>query len=54
MITEPQKMEEAQAPGLLGTRDPRILDAYIVTGSIRVLDSSSRYSRTLTPKRQAA
>lgn len=31
-MTEP--VEEAQAPGLLGPRDARILDAFMVTGSI--------------------
>src|SRR5947209_9700604 len=33
-MTEPEETEEAQVSGLLGPRDARILDAYIVTGSI--------------------
>jgi hypothetical protein len=33
-MTEPDKIEEAQVPGILGPRDARVLDAYMVTGSI--------------------
>jgi hypothetical protein len=33
-MTEPEETEEAQVPGFLGPRDARILDAYLVTGSI--------------------
>jgi hypothetical protein len=33
-MTEPDGMEEAQVSSLLGPRDARILDAYMVTGSI--------------------
>ena len=33
-MTEPEETEDAQVSGLLGPRDARILDAYMVTGSI--------------------
>lgn len=33
-MTEPEETEEAQVSGLLGPRDARILDAYMVTGSM--------------------
>jgi hypothetical protein len=33
-MTEQDKTEEAQVPGILGPRDARILDAFLVTGSI--------------------